>query len=157
MADDSADWTRTFIDAFVVIGFIVFFVFLVWISFLDTKSSLNQGSALAAGVLGAFINPPKRATGRARAAWAALAVLSALATVACAVGFFNADHGAAGSAVAAAAAGFAALLIDTGRLAQPLTALASSAATLVARQPAVNNDEPPATRDTNDDAPAGPA
>jgi hypothetical protein len=141
MADDRADWTRKFINASAVIAFIAIFVFLVWISFLDTKSSLNQGSALASGLLGAFINPPKKNTANLRTAWAVLAVLAGLATIACAVGFFNANHGAAGSTVAAAAAGFAALLIDTGKLTQPLSALAASAAILVARQPSTNNDE----------------
>ncbi len=102
MVDDPADSTRRFINVFAIIAFIAIFVFLVWISFLDTKASLNQGSALASGLLGAFINPPKKDGGNLRAAWVALVVLTAFATGACAVGFFNASHGAAGSAVAAA-------------------------------------------------------
>jgi hypothetical protein len=150
MVDDPADSTRRFINAFAIIAFIAIFVFLVWISFLDTKASLNQGSALASGLLGAFINPPKKDGGNLRAAWVALVVLTAFATGACAVGFFNANHGAAGSAVAAAAAGFAALLIDTARLAEPLSALAASAAILIARQPGSSNDEPQASPDGNE-------
>ena len=88
--------------------------------------------------------------GNLRAAWVALVVLTAFATGACAVGFFNASHGAAGSAVAAAAAGFAALLIDTAKLTEPLSALAASATILIARQPGSNNDEPQASPHGNE-------
>jgi hypothetical protein len=88
---------------------------------------------LAPGLLGAFINPPKKDQQEWLIAWYALVLFAFAATAACAIGFFWSSHSAAGGAVVGAAVGLVTVLTDTSALITPLSSLAASAKTLAAR------------------------